>query len=692
MTRMLRAALLAGALAAAPAASAGVAESWYLSRGRANMKIANYAAAIEAYEKALAQNPASREASRGVALARLRNGETDRAVAALDRHLARFRDDAELAFEQARILQWSRYAYRSGDAVRYLRMGLEVRDDPARRRDLARLLGRDRTTLDEALREYDRLVAAAPADEPLREERLKLLLWDPRHRGRALRELEALERERPGDERVARHLARLVGQDPARAEEAVARHERLLARHPHDPELRLGHARALARAGRRDEARAAYERAVALRPTDEARLEHADLLAADPRTRDAARAEYEAVLRARPASRRARVGLARVLGARQETSPAAIAHYEEVLRASPRDAEAHRGLAHALAWTGDPDRALAHGALATRYGRPQPDVARLERSLRRGREPALGAGARAVAQPGGAFALSAFSAYAAARGDPTPFTSSAIEGGVHSYRGERGRAQGTYVDARGEWRPAPDRRLRLGFGWDGARLDGRGLFGEVGYERHDAGRTLAVAIARTARRDSFRALAGEVVDGREVGAASDDAAALGVTWEGERDRVALSARGGFVRGAGMRSTFLAAVGGRADRALVRSGPWTFALGASAEASHHARDLSGLSSGDPAAARLFSPPFFLAASPRLALVRDAGLAGRLEAEAGPAVQVTGGSSGGVLLGGDVRLSVAQRLGDRVRLGVEARAERIADVYERLELSAAASILF
>ncbi len=151
MNRAVRAALAAAALAAAPCASAGVAESWYLARGRANMKIENYAAAIEAYENAVRANPRSREASRGLGIARQRNGDTDRAVAEFDRHLAAFPDDSEIAFEQARILQWSRYAYRSRDAVRYLRMGLAVRDDPARRRDLARLLGRDRATLGEAI-------------------------------------------------------------------------------------------------------------------------------------------------------------------------------------------------------------------------------------------------------------------------------------------------------------------------------------------------------------------------------------------------------------------------------------------------------------------------------------------------------------------------------------------------------------
>ncbi|HEY6099768.1 MAG TPA: tetratricopeptide repeat protein, partial [Anaeromyxobacter sp.] len=205
-TAAFRAALASAALAAATPASAGMAESWYLARGRANMDIGNYASAIEAYESALRQNPRSREASRALGIARERNGETDRAVAEFDRHLAAFPDDADVAFRQARILQWSRYAYRSGDAIRYLRMGLAARDDPARRRELARLLGRERATAGEALAEYDRLLAKEPRDPSLREERLKLLLWDPRRRDDAIRELEARVRERPDDDRAQRDL------------------------------------------------------------------------------------------------------------------------------------------------------------------------------------------------------------------------------------------------------------------------------------------------------------------------------------------------------------------------------------------------------------------------------------------------------------------------------------------------------
>src|SRR5512138_1852032 len=571
MPRAVRAALAAAALAATAPAVAGVAETWYLSRARANVAIGNYGAAIEAYEKALAEDPRSREASRGLGLARLRNGETDRAVAEFDRHLARFPDDAELAFEQARLLQWSRYAYRARDAVRYLELGLAARDDPARRLDLARLLGRDRATLDRALAEYDRLLARAPGDATLREERLRLLLWDPRRRADAIDELERREAERPGDEAARRDLARLLADDPARAGEAASRYDALLASHPDDPELLAGRARALSRAGRRAEAREAWARALAARPTAEARLEYADLLAADPATRTAARGEYEAVLRAQPRSRRARLGLARVLMSRKETSRAAVAQYQAVLREAPSDADAHEGLARAYAWNGDADRALAHGELAARARAADPDAAALERTLRRGREPSLGGGARILSQ-GGSWRLSGVGAFASAAADPTPFTSSAVEAGAVSRRGDGARADGAVVDVRAEWRPSRDARLRLSGGWDGSRLADRAT-GSAALELGEGERTLALGVARSARTDSYRALVGEAVGGGAVGAATETVGEARGTLRGEALRVALSARAGEVTGAGVPATFVAAAAARLDRAVLRSGAW-----------------------------------------------------------------------------------------------------------------------
>lgn len=689
MNRLAATALLAASLHLPAAAAAGVAESWYLARGRANMDIGNYAAAVEAYRKALDANPRSREASRNLGLALLRNGETDPAVAAFDRHLARFPDDAEVAFEQARILQWSRYAYRSKDAGRYLAMGLAVREDPARRRELARLLGRDRATLDAALAQYDRLLALSPGDRELRAERLKLLLWDPGRRGEAVRELERIEREGPANDRAERDLARLLVEEPGRAGEAAARYDALLAKDPFAPDLLLGRARALARAGRLPEAREAFARAVAVRPSPEARLEYAELLAADPSTADAAREQYESALRDSPRSRRARLGLARVLSARRETSRAAIAHYGEVLRSSPHDAEAHRGLARAYAWNGDPDRALAHGALAERYGRPVPDVVAIERNLRLGREPSLGGGVRLLSQPG-SWGYSSRAVFATGRADPTPFTSSEVLAGFSSAAAEGARSSGAILDVRGEWRPDVVTRLRLGAGVDGVRPGGRALSGELRLERDSGGRTLSLAVFREARRDSFRAYAGEQVLGRAVGAASETAVEARSSWSSERGSAVAFARAGAVTGNGMAADGTAAIGGRADRVILRSGAWALSAGAAAEARHHARDLSG-AGGDPAAPRLFSPPLFVQGSPRLSAVRDAGLAGRISVDAGPALQLTGGAGHGVLLGGDVRGALSHRLGDRLRITAEVRAERMADAYSRFEGALGAALI-
>lgn len=687
MNRAARAVLAAAALATATPASGGIAESWYLARARANAQIGNHAAAIEAYRKALQADPRSREASRGVGLELRANGDTDRAVAEFDRHLARFPDDWEIAFVQARLLGWSRYAYRARDAVRYLRMGLAHHDDPARRLDLARLLARERATLDDALREYDRLLAAAPGDERLRDERLRLLLWDPRHHPEARAELERRVAAHPDDDRLLRELARLTDEDPGRAAEAAERWGTLAARHPSDPDVRLAQGRALARAGRRAEARAAYERALALRPSAEARTEYADLLAADAATRPAARAQYEAALRAAPRSRRARLGLARVLAADRDTSRAAIPQFRAVLAEAPGDVDAHRGLARVYAWNGDPDRALAH-ALAAGAGRPGGDD--LARALERGREPTLGGGAAARSQPSGPLAVSASRAFASARADPTPFTSASVEAGAASYAGEGRRVDGPGAALSVEWRPAPGERVLAAGRWDGVRAGPASFSGALRLEREDGARTLSVGLVRTPRQDSFRALAGVLVAGRRVGAASDDAVEVRASAPAGSGRLEVTARAGQVEGAGMPATFLAAATARVDRPLARAGAWVLSAGAAAGASHHARDLSGLD-GDPLAPRLYSPRLFVTVSPRLGVAREAGAA-RLVLDAGPALQRATGPGGGPRAGGDARLSVTQPLAGRLRLEAELRAERVAAAYSLFEASATLAVAF
>lgn len=682
--------LVAALLILAPAtASAGVAEQWYLARGRANVKIGNHSAAIEAFQKALEANPSSREASRALASAYLANGETDRAIAQLDRYLARWEDDPDAAFQQAKLLSWSRYAYRSGDAIRYLRMGLARRDDPGRRRDLARLLGRDRRTLDEAVREYDRLLAASPGDRGLRAERLKLLLWNPARRREATAELEALSAG-GADPAAERQLAIVLADDPRRAAEAADRLAPLVRASPDDAALRHARARALARAGRRAEAREEYDRLVARGGGGlDARLERAELLAADPATRGEAREAYARLVREAPGSRRARVGYARLLGEDKATSGGAIAQYEAVLAEAPADAHAHRGLAYAYAWNGDADRALAH---AERADGRSADLAALERDLRAGREPWAGAGARAISQPAGSWRLSGGGAFANGRADPTPFTSSAVEIGFETLSGDGARAEGALLDVRGELRPAPGRRLAVGLTWAGARRAGAvGAAARWAAKDEDLGWELG--FERRFRRDSLRAYAGERVGDAVAGAAAENLVVGSARAQAGVAEVTLSARGGAVTAASGAANGLFGATARADVPWLRRGALVVSAGLAGDAAGYAHDAAGLGAeADPLAPRYFSPPLFAALSPRLRLVHDAGLRGRVLLDAGPALQLTAGPGGKVQLGGDARLAVFRRLSPRLVVGLDARAERVASAYRRVEGSAFGAVVF
>ena len=79
-------------------------------------------------------------------------------------------------------------------------------------------------------------------------------------------------------------------------------------------------------------------------------------------------------------------------------------------------------------------------------------------------------------------------------------------------------------------------------------------------------------------------------------------------------------------------------------------------------------------GYPASPRLFSPPLFLVASPRLSLAREAPGGVHLVLDAGPALQLVAGPGGALRAGGDVHASVVQPIRQRLRLAAEVRAER------------------
>jgi Flp pilus assembly protein TadD len=154
--------LVMNAWVAGPTWSEDFVESWYMSRGRSNMEIENYKAAIEAFEKVVERDPANREAMRSLGVAYEKQGLKDKAIEQFDRYLARWDDDPDIAFAQAQALEWSRYAYREKDMLKYYRMGLKRKNDPQMRLKYAAHLARHKETSQEAVAQYDRVVEMQP--------------------------------------------------------------------------------------------------------------------------------------------------------------------------------------------------------------------------------------------------------------------------------------------------------------------------------------------------------------------------------------------------------------------------------------------------------------------------------------------------------------------------------------------------
>ena len=664
----------------AGSAESGVAEEWYLLRARANMKIHNYQAAIEAYRKAVEENPANREALRGLGAAYEANGQTDDAIAGYDRYLERYPEDAEVALKQARVLRWSRYSYRRDDAIRYYRASLERRDDPLARRELAQLLARDEGTVDQALEQYRMLLRQAPDDASLRSEYRQLLLWEPRHLEEALREYGALAAERPDDVVVLRHYARLLARDPRRTEEAIARYRQLLGRTPNDRAARLEYARALARdPSRRSEALEQLRAANPARADRGTRILYADLLAGGEDTRDAALGQYRALVAEQPRDNAVRLKYARLLGARQDSSGEAIAEYERVLAREPTNGEAHAGLAQALAWRGENDRALHHGRLARRYGFYPRQVQALEGALSEGREPRLGGGLGAIWQPGTEFALYGFRIPIQGQADLSAFVTASAAAGYEIYWGA-GATSGAFAEVGGEARISRTLRALARLAYQSMRPGASAVSVLAGAEYRTDAYLLQPRLERRPRADSYLALVRGVTENR-----------ASIQYErrfgGWRAWIAPAAS--LIEGGGGPLNPGFEVEGGLEIQLMQNESWQLLLGYGAHASHHGWDGAGLEG-----AAYFSPALHAVQTPRLTFRYLVDRGHFVEVSGGPGLQyqLLHSGSGAFMPGGEARASAHLRPADRLEWEFGGAFVRMGSAYSRFEASTTLSLLF
>lgn len=685
--------LASGAVAQQEEAPASGTEWWYVLRARANMKIGNYRAAIESYEKAAELNPNNREALKQLGVANEKQGLTTKAIEAYDRYLARFDDDPDVAFQQAEILGWERYAYRRADAIRYYRMGLARREDLERRHELARLLAQDRGQLREALAEYRKLLAARPDQATWREEYRELLLWDPAHVDEAITEYRRLERERPGDFEVKRKLAELIARRYPKSDEAAERYAALVARRPEDAKLRLTYAEVLAAdPRRRRQAIEAYREALDRNPRYEVRETYADLLSSEKDRRPDAALQYRALLREKPNDVEVRLKLARLLAAKRADARAAIVEYEAVLARDPKNVEAHEGLAQTFAWVGDRDRALHHSNLALRYGAEARASARLRDDLTRGRETRVGPVASGLFQEGGSKTeLRGVRVGGRGRGDVTPFLSLGVEAGFEDYFRSGGgglssnnQAAG-YLEVDGEYRFSPTRRARVGLGYHSLTQSGRDVIGSAAFESEGERFDWRVGFERTLRFDSFAALVGESVGGREIGAAREHRFYARLEREGERFAGSIEPFAGWVGARATDENPFVGIRGEARARLAAFSVFELWPFYRVHLQHYADDAFGVDPtlDDPDAGGYFSPSFYGEQVPGLRIEGRLGTRHALVLEGGPAAQFVeeSGDSMRFELGGHARLAYQLRLRESLAWTFETRFTRIGDAYTR-----------
>jgi tetratricopeptide (TPR) repeat protein len=325
-------------------------EKWYLERGRTNMEIGNYKAAIEAYQKAAKIDPNNREAMKQLGVAYEKQGLTTEAIKQYDRYLERFKDDADIAFKQADYLGWSRFAYRREDAIKYYKMGLAVRDDTDRRHKLAQLLGRDRKQLDEAVTEYRTLLKAQPNNAEWRAEYRKLLLWDDKYMKEAIQEYRQLSQQKKGDFETDHTLAQLIARQDPKSDEARKLYADLVKRKPKDDALRREYTDLLSgSAPHRSEAIEEFRKLAASDQNPETRHKLARLLAEDRSHLDEAIAEYRKLLEAQPNNAQWREEYRKLLLWGEGHTAEAIKEQRKVVAANPKDIDAKRTLAQLLA-------------------------------------------------------------------------------------------------------------------------------------------------------------------------------------------------------------------------------------------------------------------------------------------------------------------------------------------------------
>jgi len=356
-------------------------ESWYMSRARENMKIKNYRAAAEAFEKALEKDPSNREALLQLAEAYKQQGLSDKAIAQYDRYLEKYQDDVEVAVKQAELLSSSEFAYRRKDAFKYFEMSLRAKDDTDVRLKYAGLLGSKKETVARAIEQYELILRKDPNNAKAKEGLLQTRSWyagilsgNKNTVSKAIEQYQAILKENPGNAKAHSELvhldlwnAEIIAENKDNLPLAIDQLEKLRQQEPaneevhsHLTEMKVRQADELARQGSGlPKAIDALEGYLKKEPDNkilyskmmQMRRWYAGQLSEKEDSVPMAIDQYEQILKHDPKDAEAnaalmklRIWYAEILGEKKETMAQAIDQYEALLKQKPDDSKIFEGM------------------------------------------------------------------------------------------------------------------------------------------------------------------------------------------------------------------------------------------------------------------------------------------------------------------------------------------------------------
>jgi tetratricopeptide (TPR) repeat protein len=671
-------------------------EYQYLDLADEMIKKKDYKKAIKHLKLVIKINPYNQRAHRTLGKVYEKQKDIDKVISHYQWFLHKFGPDAEVAFKLAFYLKGRKKATERKKAIHYYRMGLEVKDNPMARRQLARLLVRQKD-LDAAINEYRILVAGNPKNTKFQKEYCELLEKDDRYRTEAIQEYRKLVQRLPRDYVLHLHLARLLAREDKHYDEACQLYGVLVENRPTYPMLRREYAFLLAKDSKHFiKAKVEFEKLFTMEDNFNNRLGYADFLATNKNARQEALTEYQKLLKKKPKYWKVRLKYAQLLGADQNTYDQAVKQYKMVLKRNRKAVGAHQGLAGIYAWQGKSNLAIHHKELAFKY-EPKPNKQpQLDTTLKQRRKPVVGTKLSLRNQLNGPWEL----IHTQLTVDGTMAFLPSLRGnlvfGTEYYQTPTQKLNGVvaHLSIHNDITPANLLIFALDIHSILPAWYKNGFLFKYSYRKRKA--VLELGIKRQLRDDSMTALAREDFSIQDQGVASENLVFAGFGYTFRKFKFELKPYGGIITMDTVEANPLFGTDLSASFLLFGKGRIHIWAEYFMELDHYDQDYSGFSAStsEPLAGGYFSPDLYINHCPCLVYLYRMLDRKELHIKGGPSIQLVEGSQGRgeYQAGAFLDILYMHKLKKKVYYQINAGHTQIVKAYRRYQLNGSLSYVF